>query len=106
MLANLPAYIANARKALVNITGLAASLLALGLLPSNYAAWGATVVAVLTVVTHYMTPNAPAPGSEPALEEFAPEDEPVPEEFQPAALITASQIATEHQIAAPPDSEI
>lgn len=102
MLANLPAYVANAKKAIINVTGLLASLLALGLLPSKYAAIAATVLAVLTAVTHYLTANGPAPGAQPAEEQFAPEDEPIPDEFKPAPVVTASQIATDNQIVTSP----
>lgn len=58
---NLPGYIAYTRKAIIQVIGLLGALLALGLLPGNYSAIVATVIAVLTTILHYLTPNADAP---------------------------------------------
>lgn len=107
MFKNLPTYLANARKALINITGLAGALLALGLLPAEWAPIASTVIGVLTAITHYLTPNAPAPGNGAAVESFGPEDADsgaeVPAE-EPAELTPASEVASDNEIAAPPGS--
>jgi hypothetical protein len=107
MVKNLPTYLAYVRKALINITGLVAALLALGLLPDEYNEIGAAVLGVLTALTHFFTPNAPAPGNAPAVEDFSPEDEgaEVPYDYESEGLVSASQVAAEHEIAAPPGSE-
>lgn len=102
MLTNLPAYLANGKKALIQITGLLASLLALGIVHGETGVVLASVLGVLTTVTHYLTPNAEAPGTAPALEDFEPpsqedDDGPVPDQFKPADLVTTSQV-----LAAPP----
>lgn len=60
----LPGYIAYTRKAIINVSGLIVSLLALGLLPDKYAALGATIAAIATAITHYLTPNADSPVAE------------------------------------------
>lgn len=103
MLKNLPAYLAYARKAIVQVLGLVTALLALGLLPDPYAGWLAAVAGVLTTVLHYWVSNAPKPGTEVAVE---PVDDPNPDEqpaeWQPADLVTASQVAAKHQDVAPP----
>lgn len=54
-------YIAWTRKALINATGLAGSLLALGLLHGKTADIAATVIGVLTVFAHFQVSNGPAP---------------------------------------------
>lgn len=74
MLEHLTEYIAYTRKAIINLTGLVASLLALGLLNEPYAGFGAGALAVLTVLSHFFTPNASAPGTAPAVEEFGEEE--------------------------------
>jgi hypothetical protein len=106
MLKNLPQYLAYTRKAIIQILGLAASLLALGVLPDKYAGWVAGAVAFLTTVLHFLTPNAEAPGSTPAVEEFVPHDEnevgEIPDEWQPAGVVTAGQVAAEQEFQKPP----
>jgi hypothetical protein len=100
MLQNLPAYIAWTRKALVNAAGLLTSLLALGLLPDQYAGYVAAALAVITAILHFNVSNADAPGSVEAVDEGDPDEE-HPTEWQPAALITPSEIAAAHKQAAP-----
>jgi hypothetical protein len=94
MLKNLPQYLAYVRKAIINITGLLGSLLALGLLPEPANQYVAAAFAVLTAITHYLVPNAPAPGSVPAVVDVDPaEADPVDEAWKPAATVTANQAA-------------
>jgi hypothetical protein len=104
MLTNLPQYIANAKKAIIQVTGLVGALCALGILPDPYSVYAATLLGVLTTVTHYITANGPAPGTEPAIEDFDPPDEEaeVPAEWMPSETVTASQVAAENEQAAPP----
>lgn len=61
LIKNLPGYIAYTRKAIIQVIGLAGALLALGLLPAKYSAIVAVVIAVLTTVLHYLTPNSDSP---------------------------------------------
>ena len=61
-------YLANAGKALIQITGMLSALLSLALLPEPYAGYVATAVSVLTIITHYKIPNATAPGHAHAIE--------------------------------------
>lgn len=106
MLKNFPAYVAWTRKAIINALGLLTSLLALGLLHDPYDKWVAAAIAVLTVISHFFTPNAPAPGTAPAQEEFNPDDEAedptgsyVPEH---SFVENAAQVASDNEQAAPP----
>lgn len=112
MLTNLPVYLANGKKAIINITGLVASLLALGLLPGKYATYGAAVLAVLTAITHYLTANAPAPGQETAMEiDESDQTEPadtsdqvfeIPEAYVPEHSDDANQAVEADPVADPP----
>jgi hypothetical protein len=100
MLSNLGPYISNARKAIIQVTGLVVALLALGVLPDNIAGIAATVVAVLTTITHYLVPNADAPGDTPAVEDVHEAEEPQ-DEWKPAELVTAGQVANEQSTELP-----
>lgn len=107
MATNFTSYLANAKKAIIQVTGLVGALCALGILPAPYSVWAATALGVLTTVSHYLVANADAPGTTPALEDFEPPadddpDEPIPDEFKPAELVTAGQVASNNEIAAPP----
>ena len=107
MATNFVAYLANAKKAIIQVTGLVGALCALGILPSPYSVWAATLLGILTTISHYLTSNTDAPGTTPALEDFEPPadddpDEPIPDEFKPAVRVTAGQVAANNEIAAPP----
>ena len=104
MLKNLPAYLANAKKAIINLTGLLATILSLGLLPEPYKAWVTTAVVILTAIVHYITENAPAPGTAPAESDPDTEELEQPDEWQPGELITASHVAATQKQAAPPST--
>jgi hypothetical protein len=96
MLKNLPQYLAYVRKAIINVTGLLGSLLALGLLPEPANRYAATAFAILTAITHYVVSNAPAPGSAPAVLDADPtevDDPPVYDAWKPSATVTAGQAA-------------
>jgi hypothetical protein len=47
------------RKALIAVAGAVAQAVALGVLPPEWQAWGAVVVALATALGVYVTPNAP-----------------------------------------------
>lgn len=53
--------LAQIRKAIINATGLATSLLSLGLLPAPYAGWVSSGIAVATVIVHFWVENEPTP---------------------------------------------
>lgn len=108
---NFMAYVANARKAVVQFLTLVVTLGAAvatfqSALPEKYAALITAAVGLAGTLLHYLTSNAPAPGTAPATEDFVPSDddegEAIPDEFKPAALVTASQVASNNEIAAPP----
>ena len=98
MLQKLPGYLAWTRKAVINVLGLATALLTLGLLPDPYSQWVSTAVAVLTIVSHFLTPNAPAPGTAEALEPDDIRDAELDSSYvDPTDVVTASQISVQNE---------
>lgn len=95
MLNKLSTYLAWTRKAVINVLGLLTALLTLGLLPDPYAQYVATAVAVLTVVSHYLVPNSPAPGTVEAVEPADVVDVESPE--NDPDVVTASSVAVENE---------
>lgn len=105
MLEKLPGYIAYTRKAIINVLGLLTSLLALGILPDPVSGWVAGAIAVLTVISHYITPNAEKPSDNgPDDDETDETEDEAPSEFLPAGLVTAGQVAADSQKDEPPSS--
>ena len=47
------------RKALVAVLGIAVQAVQYGVIPQQYQAWGAVVLALATALGVYVTPNAP-----------------------------------------------
>lgn len=95
MLQSIPHYIAYARKAVIQVIGLLTALLTLGLLPDPYSVWVSTGIAVLTTIVHYMVPNALAPGSTEALDEFEVDTDSggdIPEDWKPAPVVLTGQL--------------
>lgn len=99
---NLAAYLAWTRKAIINVLGLLGTVLTLNLLPDPYDKWVSAAIAILTAVSHFITPNAEKPGTGEAVEDFDEEEEEVPAEWLPSESVTASHVAAKHEQAAPP----
>lgn len=104
MLKNLPAYLAWSKKAVINVLGLLTTVLSLGLLPEPYSVWVTTAIVILTAISHWFAENAPEPGQGEALPAVPEENAEVPPEWQPAALVTAGQIAAAKKTEAPPNT--
>jgi hypothetical protein len=100
MTSNLPQYIANSRKAIIQVCTLVITLgtfvVTFQQLPDKYATLITTLVGLAGTIVHYATPNAPAPGTGTAEDPFVitdlEDDVPVTDDMKPAELVTASQV--------------
>ena len=111
----ISAYLADARKALIQIATFLAGVLSLGLVPAPEKVWITVAIGLIGTLTHYAVPNAGAPGTVEAADDDSDDDadlgasdddmdsvDPVPAPQDPDQPAAGTPPSTEASNAAPP----